>query len=178
MQHWDIAEVGPVLNASDYGIPQRRERVYFVFVRDGVSYTTPLPTHEEVFLSEFVTNESLDYSVVVEREDQVLTKDPYEISHAMKPIRIGHVNHAHQGERIYHCKGHAVTISANTGGAGRQTGLYWVDDIVRRLTPIECKKVMGFPAEHVVTDGTAGYKQLGNAVIPRMVEHIASGLTF
>ena len=88
----------------------------------------------------------------------------------MAPIQIGYVNKGGQGERIYSCHGHAITLSANGGGVGRRTGLYKdLDGNIRRLSITECKKLMGFSPKHIVSEGLQGYKQLGNAVIPKMI---------
>ena len=58
------------------------------------------------------------------------------------------------------------------GGVGHRTGLYLVGDVVRRLHIDEAKQVMGFRKQHYVSSGIAGYRQLGNAVIPGMVSKI------
>ncbi len=44
--------VTQVLNAADYGVPQRRERVFFVGFRDdlGIEWNFPLPTHSRAAL--------------------------------------------------------------------------------------------------------------------------------
>jgi DNA (cytosine-5)-methyltransferase 1 len=44
----------------------------------------------------------------------------------------------------------------------------------RRLTPRECARLMGFPAElEIVVSDTQAYKQFGNAVVPLVAEAIA-----
>ncbi|MDR2737958.1 MAG: DNA cytosine methyltransferase [Puniceicoccales bacterium] len=96
----------------------------------------------------------------------------------MKPIRIGYLNKGGQGERIYSVKGHAVTLSAFGGGIGAKTGLYSTPLGVRRLTITESKRIMGFGDSHHVSNGTRGYTQLGNAVIPRIVEKIWDGIAW
>lgn len=50
-----------------------------------------------------------------------------------------------QGGRIYSILGKSVTITAIGGGMGGKTGLYKVDDGVRKLTPIECERLQGMP---------------------------------
>lgn len=36
-----------VLNAADYGVPQRRKRIFLVGTREGVNFEFPIPTHNE-----------------------------------------------------------------------------------------------------------------------------------
>lgn len=168
------------INSSLNGIPQKRERVYFVCIRkgSGIEYDRDRATentYKKIYLKSILMDKDACKDLIVRRKDMVLKQDA---SHEeLKPIRIGHVNKASQGERIYSTNGHSVTISATTGGAGANTGLYLVDDEVRRLHIDECKKLMGFPLKHKVTPGRGGYKQMGNAVIPPMIEKVFSSIS-
>ena len=59
----------------------------------------------------------------------------------------------------------STTISALGGGQGAKTGLYSIEEKVRRLTPTECCRLQGFPDNWV--DGhsdNSKYRVLGNAV--------------
>lgn len=168
------------LNASHYGIPQSRERVYFACVRkdlkipEKLDYDPPKPSYKHIYL-ENVLEKTVDEKLFVERDDIVLeTKDT---EHSLKPIRVGHLNKGGQGERIYSTHGHAITLSANGGGVGARTGLYLVDKRVRRLSKTECKRLMGFPDNYLVSTGIQGYKQLGNAVMPPMIEKVYDNIT-
>lgn len=158
-----------LLDASDYGVPQSRERVYFACLLKGagLKYKEPRPDRKDIFLRD-VLDDVVDKRLVVHRNDIVIErKDDPEPAH--KPIRIGHLNKGGQGERIYHPNGHAVTLAADSGGVGSRTGLYLIDGMVRRLSIPECKRVMGFDESHITAVGIQGYRQLGNAVIPDMV---------
>ena len=67
--------------------------------------------------------------------------------------------------RVYDTDGIATTLNSEGGGMGAKTGLYEVKSKIRRLTPIECERLQGFPDNW--TDGqsdTQRYKQCGNAV--------------
>ncbi|MCL1987487.1 MAG: DNA (cytosine-5-)-methyltransferase [Firmicutes bacterium] len=156
-----------LLNASFFGIPQARERVYFVATKKEISakYTPPQATMQNIFLEDIL--EEVDESFILQRDDIKISEQP--VKNKLKPIRIGTVNKGGQGERIYSPKGHAITQSAYGGGVGAKTGLYQTKQGVRRLTINECKAVMGFPQSHKVSEGLQGYQQLGNAVIPQMV---------
>ena len=158
------------LNASYFGLPQARERVYFVAFRKDVDkpYVFPKETRKEVFLKD-ILEKKVDDDFIIKREDIQITKTDKHISNRLEPIRIGIVNKGGQGERIYSPKGHAITLSAYGGGVGAKTGLYKTEQGIRKLTLNECKKVMGFPNKHIVSQGVQGYKQLGNAVIPEMI---------
>ena len=68
------------------------------------------------------------------------------------------------------------TLSAAASDASH-TGTIWKEQTVRRLTPIECERLQGFPDDW--TSGQADsnrYKQMGNAVAVPVVEWIVGRL--
>ncbi len=164
-----------VLNSSYFGIPQSRERVYFVGLRKDIgteskfSYNPPRETRKEIYLED-IMDSHVDESLFINRDDITIERENGE--HALRPIRLGIVNKGGQGERIYSIKGHATTLSAYGGGVGARTGLYLVDKRVRKLSIDECKKIMGFPITFCISEGIRGYQQLGNAVIPAMIGYV------
>ena len=169
-----------VLNASRYAIPQARERVYIVCIREDlydsgeVLYVKPRPLDRFVTL-ESVLEENPEFKPF-KRTDLIVTidesKDTVEKN---EPIRVATIGVGSQGERVYSVKGHAVTQSAHGGGVGGSTGLYRTAHGIRQLTITECKRVMGFPDSHVVSDGREGFSQLGNAVVPEMIRVVFRG---
>lgn len=166
------------LNSSFFGVPQSRNRVYFVCIQknSGIRYSKPAPTREKVFLKDVLIRGVGCDCLAVERDD-VRLFDRSE-KESLRPIRIGIVNKGGQGERIYSINGHSVTLSAYGGGVGAKTGLYKVGDHIRRLHINECKRLMGFADSHTVSEGIQGYQQLGNAVIPKMVGVVYDGVKF
>ncbi len=83
----------------------------------------------------------------------------------------------HSTNRLYDPTGIARTIRSNAGGKGAKTGLYYTSSGIRRLTPLECERLHGFPDGW--TDGLSDaqrYKQTGNTVIVNIVEEIAKKL--
>jgi len=82
-----------------------------------------------------------------------------------------------QAKRIYDPEGLSQTLSANGGGQGAKTGLYNINSRVRRLTPLECERLQGFPDGYTkgISD-TQRYKCLGNAVTVPVVQYIAKEL--
>lgn len=158
-----------LLNASHFGVPQSRERVYFVCLRrgSGLLYRSPLETREDIYLED-VLESSVDVSLFVDDDwCRVLNDDS--VPYLLKSIRIGAIGNGGQAERIYSVKGHSVCLQANGGGRGAKTGLYFVGNGIRKLSLNEAKAVMGFPQNHKISNGGLGYKQLGNAVVPRMI---------
>ena len=92
-------------------------------------------------------------------------------------VRIGQFGSGGQGDRIYSPEGKSVSLSALGGGRGAKTGLYSTDNIIRKLTPIECERLQGLQDNY--TDGvsnTQRYKMLGNAFNCDVVAHILKQL--
>lgn len=150
------------LNASHFGLPQKRERIYFVCTRGlRVKFWQPQPTFKKVYFEDIVEKDS--DTRIIERDDIVMFKE--DNKYQLSPKQIGYFGKNRQGEKIYSVKGHSVCLLA-TGGCG----LFYVDGKVRRASILECKRLMGFPDDHYVGKGSEGFKQLGNAVSPHMVE--------
>ena len=89
-------------------------------------------------------------------------------------LRIGSVGLGRQGERIYSIKGQGITLSSQGGGIGGKTGMYLVNDTVRKLTPRECARLQGFPDSFKIpVSDTQAYKQFGNSVVVPLITDVA-----
>jgi len=168
-----------ILNASDYGVPQARKRLYIVGIREDVvsgEFRFPHPAGKKVSVRDILLPKSKVESTVIVRNDITITDTNFGKdlgARSEKPIQIGVINKGGQGERIYSPEGQGITLSAHGGGAAAKTGAFLVDGVVRKLHPVECRRMMGFP-ESVKIDPRTGqaYKQFGNAVVASVVEAI------
>lgn len=166
-----------VLNAVDYGVPQKRERIYMVCFRKDLevgkfSYPKPfeLTRHVEDFL---LDDESMLSNLYVDRPDTYMN-DTKDEEYSNKTIRLGTVNKGGQGERIYSIKGIAITLSAYGGGIFAKTGGYLVNGKTRKLHPRESARIMGYPDSYMISDSAnQAYKQFGNSVVIDVLQLIA-----
>lgn len=156
-----------VLNASDYGVPQARKRVYFICFRNDLkveNFEFPKPTYENVALEDILLPDELTNDYVIDKDNMTIDKED-STTRQLRPIRIGTINKGGQGDRIYSIKGHAITLSAYGGGSGSKTGAYLVNGRVRKLAPEECKRVQGFPLDYIIpVTHSQAWKQFGNSV--------------
>ena len=165
-----------VLNSVEYGVPQKRERIYMVCFRndlqiDDFSYPKPfaLTKHVEDFLLE---DESLVEHLYVDRKDTYYNGIPDD-KYSDSSIRLGIINKGGQGERIYSTKGIAITLSAYGGGVFAKTGGYLVNGRPRKLHPRECARIMGYPDSYIICDSAnQAYKQFGNSVVIDVLQYI------
>ena len=171
-----------VLNASHYGLPQNRERIFIVGLRNDLlikKFKFPEPTNENISLLDILEDNPKN-AKIINRPDTVFTKifEPQtnlfgDVDLPNRPIQIGYVNKGGQGERIYSPYGHAITLSAYGGGAGAKTGLYFIDGKIRKLSPRECARVQGFPDTFKINSSlTQSYKQFGNSVAVNVLKAI------
>lgn len=96
-----------------------------------------------------------------------------------KPLRIGTIGKGGQGERVYSIYGKTVTLTANGGGRGAKTGLYLINDAVRKLTPLEAERAQTLPDNYTKVDGiseTARLKSIGNGWTVDVIAHILTNL--
>lgn len=158
-----------VLNSVDYGVPQKRERIYMICFRNDLGIASfeypkpfPLERHVEDFL---LKDESLVSDLYVERSD-IYFNGVEDNQYSNKSIRLGIVNKGRQGERIYSTKGVAITFSAYGGGIFAKTGGYLINGKTRKLHPKECARIMGYPDSYKICKNVnQAYKQFGNSVV-------------
>lgn len=169
-----------VLNSVDYGIPQKRERVYIICFRkdlDTKKFKFPekmeLVKHVEDFLEE-----NTDISIYDEKKYPIIYNGKLDNEYSNRMIRLGTVNKGGQGERIYSVKGIAATLSAYGGGVFAKTGGYLVNGKVRRLSPRECARIMGYPDTYKIANNkNEAYKQFGNSVVIDVLQYIVLEIT-
>ena len=166
-----------VLSAVDFGIPQKRERIYMVCFRNDLnvsSFNYPKPFELQKHVEDFLlSDENMVSHLYVDRPDTYFNgkKDEH---YSNKTIRLGIVNKGGQGERIYSTKGIAITLSANGGGVFSKTGGYLINGRTRKLHPRECARLMGFPDSYIISDSpNQAYKQFGNSVVIDVLQLIA-----
>jgi DNA (cytosine-5)-methyltransferase 1 len=175
-----------VLNAVNYGIPQIRKRIYFVGFRkdlcvknfkfpNGLENSSPLNQFLEVSdnFDEFIIKEEKLKNLKINLSKHVPKQNLFDTYNSFETVRLGSINKGGQGERIYSPFGSAITLSAYGGGIGAKTGLYYIDNKIRKLTPRECANISGFPVDFKLhSNKNISYKQFGNTVVVDVLQYI------
>lgn len=165
-----------VLDASKFGVPQQRERVFIVaqrldlFHAQGEPFAFPVATDASKVVADI-----LESGVTADRCMAKMTKRPAKAVNAARANVIGLIDGKDaQGYRVMSPAGKGVTLCANSGGHGAKTGLYHVDGKPRRLTPRECARMQGFPDSFVPhSSPSQARKQFGNSVAVPVVSAVA-----
>lgn len=179
-----------LVNAADYGVPQKRERVIIVGFRSDlkVDWSFPSPTHSEDSLlwSQFITGDYWEKHHIKctysEAKANKLRNSLSERYGFWQPdllpwVTIRDVTSDLTCESIKESKeypGHtgsfidepSKTIKAGDHGVpGGENMVRFADGTMRYLTIEEAKRIQTFPDEYFITGSwTEGMRQLGNAV--------------
>ncbi len=209
-----------VLNSGHHGASTKRERIYIVAIQTKLTDSQKIAAFGKEFLAlekqvtpgppvkkhlESLSEEdTLNYIIPRNRiftnwAEMLALDESTKLAPEAEPAQIGQIGKdgdsrkGRQGERIYSIYGHAITFSAYGGGLAARTGAYLINENVRKLTPMECAKIMGFSRQ--VEPGRNGrpakvrlmdvkklngmglsdwqlYKQFGNSVVVPTVEKI------
>lgn len=169
-----------VMNALNYGVPQNRNRIYIVAFRkdlNGKDFKFPEPFELTKHVEDILEPECMiPQKMYVNRPDVVMNSMDIN-SYSDRPVQIGHIASNRQGERIYSVKGCAITLTANGGGKFSKTGGYLINDKLRKLTPRECARLMGFPDDFIIDESNnQAYTQFGNSVVIDVIQMILKSI--
>ena len=174
-----------VLNAANFGVPQKRERIYILAIdRDQATDLDIDRISEKIFKNLDQVEVKNKLGSILEPNNSVDSK--YTISDR---LLAGHerrkVEHKKKGNgfgySVFNAQSpHCNTISARYYKDGSEI-LINQEDInknPRKLTPRECARIQGFPEKFLVNavSDCQMYKQFGNSVSVPVIRAIASEL--
>jgi DNA (cytosine-5)-methyltransferase 1 len=159
-----------ILNSMEYGnVPQNRERIYIVGFKN--------KKHYERF--RFPTPIPLTLKVSDLLEEKVNEKYYYNNKPLFKKLKdsVKEEGKVYQWRRQYvreNKNGVCPTLTANMGTGGHNVPIIKDKKGIRKLTPLECAKIQGFPKDYKLPKlaDSALYKQLGNSVSVPVIEAI------
>lgn len=169
-----------VLNSKHFGVPQNRERVFIVGCAGGEPRPEVFPVPDspgEIY----ETRDGQDIAGTIETRNQS-GQAQWDGSTTL----IYQVGHRTKGkERVYENEIPAMTQDYGTGG--QNIPLVVAAESIRRLTPVECERLQGFPdnwtawgiddsGRKVKISDTQRYKTLGNAVTVNVIEFLGRRL--
>lgn len=168
-----------VLNAMSYGnVPQNRERIYIVAFKDKNMYQKfdfPKPIKLTKKLEEVI-----DFNKKV-GDAYYYTKDSCGFYNLLEDsIKSNETIYQWRRKYVRENKSKVCpTLTANMGTGGHNVPLIKADHGFRKLTPVECFKIQGFPEEFGLPPklaNTHAYKQAGNSVVVPVIQRIAENI--
>lgn len=221
----DLRDIGynvytEVLNTKNYGIPQSRDRVYFVCIRKDLDkdFRFPEPVELKIFLKDILDDEVDEKYYLKEKHLKNLRMNN---NGKIREKNVGsnqiiQINRPkHSNNRVYSPKGISPTLNTMSGGnrqpfiiasRGRYNKngkieqhieprkdyvsnslttfqkdnyVYIRNARIRKLTPIECFRLMGFLDDEIKLDGlsdTQKYKLAGNGWTLSPIKEILNNL--
>lgn len=174
-----------VCNATDYGLPQNRERIIIIGSQNGKKFDfESVKKRKAKPLKDFLeANGEFEY---LDPDEYVLLENTTQQQSGLifagyrkknirqKGVLKGNLHHSRthrQPNRIYSVEGYHPTLTSQET-SGRFFVLFQ-DGTVRKMTLKECWRIMGFPEDFKNScSKTVQYKQLGNSVCVPMITFI------
>jgi DNA (cytosine-5)-methyltransferase 1 len=170
-----------VLNAKEHGVPQNRERVFIIGIRDDQDNNFRFPAEEHLTkkLTDVLENDVSEKYYLTEKILNDIMFDNYKVKSATK---CGY-EIVSEGDSINFSFPNSKTRKGRVGKQVAQTldtacnqAIY--TNRIRRLTPRECFRLMDFPDsfDFSCVSDTQAYKQAGNSIVVRVLEKIIKNL--
>lgn len=152
-----------VLDSSNFGVPQRRKRVFIVGFRSRkrlLSFQWPSGSSENEDFSPHIEWGASGYGITKHLQENYIFKDGQKSPQILDHDWTGPIK----------------TLVASYHKIQRLTGTFVSDGNtgLRLLSELECKRAMGFPDDFIFpVSRTQMYRQLGNSVTVPLVQRIA-----
>ncbi|MDL2143856.1 DNA cytosine methyltransferase [Flavobacterium tructae] len=165
--------VSKVLNAADYGVPQRRERVIILGVRNDIDYSLqhPYPSHSENKNNESNLNDWITVGDALKDIPEPETNHNLH-NHTYSKFKLKF--NGYMGNRKIDENKPSPTVTARGDDKGGVVVLHHPKNH-RRMSARELALIQSFPINFKF-EGTNSsvYRQIGNAVPPKLAFAIAS----
>ena len=196
-----------VLNGSDFGVPQNRERVIMVSIlkEEDIHYNMPAGEECTIALDDILEKDVADnFFLDPKRYEHFdgelpsqeiaycidanyhkgISVDEYIRKRRRQLVQVGCADKSiYSSKRVYSSEGIAPTMNSMTGG-DRQPKIF-KDFKVRRLTPLECWRLMGYTDEDFYKAKEIGglsnsklYERAGRGIVVPMLEAVFNNLFF
>lgn len=164
-----------VLDAVDYGIPQKRRRVFVVGFRDkDVQFKFPKPKKLELCMQDFLFDNTPSNGVVHDDNGGLCIKrgkgkidDKYFLSERILPGILSHGTGGFSMKPEIDLKiARPLMSTMHKMHRAGEDNYVTTNGRIRRLIPRECLRLMGFTDDFkIVVSDTQMYRQAGNSVV-------------
>lgn len=170
-----------VLNALEYGIPQQRERIFLIGIRNDIKlkhdFQFPTPIKLERTNKDFLDDNVPAKYYLGQKGFEFVTSSPTraQVGRAIQKCQKANQQFNWNGDFIFEAlsKKHTTEIleRAYVGIWNGQKG------VIRQYTPRECLRLMGFPDTFVMLHSdNVMWRQSGNSIVVNVLEAIVEEL--
>ena len=174
-----------VINAKDVGYPQNRNRWYCIGIKDEFINT-------DMDLSQIFPKKGIPLKYTLDSLIDNHVNEDYQISETAEKNIKNHIgeflksnryneehiliaNEVRKSRCNFKSDGISPCLTAKMGTGGNNVPI--VVDQNRKLTEIECLKIMGFPEDYKIKKNyMQSYKQIGNSVVVPIIRDIGENL--
>jgi len=167
------------VNAADYGVPQRRQRIFIIGVKKGLPFLFPNPTHSKygdnrlkkwIGLRKVILNKSEVPEKYFYSKKLINGFKRREIINKKRGVGFGWQINSNLDMPSY-------TLSARYWKDGAESLIKYNEKEIRMLTPEECAVIQSFPKNYLFKGNERErYTQIGNAVPPQLALNIAEAI--
>ncbi len=173
----------PILNAKDYGVPQNRERIYLVGIRNDIHlkhpFVFPVPIPLETTNADYL-DEVVDSKYYLGKKGfEFVTTHPTraQVGYTVQKCQKANQQFNWNGDFIFEPieKHHSKEIleRAYVGTWNDQKG------VIRMYTPRECLRLMGFPDTFIMPhNDNVMWRQSGNSIVVDVLIAIVEKLKY
>ena len=158
-----------ILNAKDFGLPQNRERIFIIGIKDrNQEFPWPIPSETKTRLGKILQKRVTDTYTLSDKiwKSHIKRKE----NHRLNGRGFGYSLFNRDSE-------YTSTISARYYKDGSEILIEQKNKNPRMLTPREAARLQGFPEDFVIpVSNNQAYKQFGNAVPVNVIKEIAKEL--
>ena len=176
-----------IIDAADYGVPQHRERLLIVGLKDGV-FNFPRPTHgpdsidhaafynAETAIEGIKSNESDESNKLMGRYASLLLNIPPGLNYSFYTEKMGHPNpifawRSKFSDFLYKADPNTPVRTIKASGGAYTGPLHW-DNRFFKLE--EYKRLQTFPDSYLISGNKqTAVKQIGNSVPPQLARIMA-----
>lgn len=182
LHHDEKGNETPLLNACDYGIPQNRQRIYLVGIRNDIKLSSPFVFPEPIKLTK-TNRDFLDECIPAKyylgkKGFEFVTTHPTraQVGRSIQKCQKANQQFNWNGDFIFeplnkrkHTK--EILDRAFVGEWNGQKG------VIRMYTPRECLRLMGYPDTFVMPhNDNVMWRQSGNSIVVNVLEALVKAL--
>ena len=165
-----------VINSKNLNVPQNRERVFIIGIKDNKDNVFQFPK-DEPLTKKFkdVLEKEVDkkHYISLKKDEKIINLKSGNVEKILKGGRWDKMKE--QNRRIYNKNLAASTIHTCQGGNTHPKII--INNTIRRLTPRECFRLMDFPETFTWScSDSQAYKQAGNSIVVKCLEKIIAKL--